>query len=208
MRIQTFVLRTLGLAVAAMLLTSTPQAYAAQQSKLQNKLNLNSTASRNDRRMEALGEEVRHQLVMLPYYSVFDWLQAQVKPDGTVTLMGQVVRPTLKDDALNRVKSLESASHVVDNIEVLPLSPMDNQIRIAVYRAIFSYDSPLFRYATQSVPPVHIIVKNGHVTLKGIVASQSDSDLANIRANQVSGVFSVKNELQIEGSTDEKISRK
>jgi hyperosmotically inducible protein len=97
---------------------------------------------------------------------------------------------------------------VVDNIEILPVSPMDDQIRIAVYRSIFSYDSPLFRYATQSVPPIHIIVKNGDVMLKGVVANQSDSDLANIKANQVSGVFSVKNELQIEGRTDEKISRK
>jgi hyperosmotically inducible protein len=97
---------------------------------------------------------------------------------------------------------------VVDNIEVLPVSPMDDRIRIGVYRSIFSYDSPLFRYATQSVPPIHIIVKNGHVALKGIVASQSDSNLANIKANQVSGVFSVKDELQIEGTTAEKISRK
>jgi len=145
---------------------------------------------------------------MLPYYSVFDWLQAQVKPDGTVVLMGDVTRPSLKDDAERRVKSLESATHVVDNIEVLPLSPMDDQDRLAVYRSIFSYNSPLFRYSTQSVPPIHIIVKNGNVTLKGTVASRSDSDLANIKANQVSGVFSVKNELQIEGRTDEKVSRK
>jgi hyperosmotically inducible protein len=158
--------------------------------------------------VEELSQEVRHQLVMLPYYSVFDWLQAQVKPDGTVTLMGEVTRPSTKEDAASRVKGLEGATRVVDNIEVLPVSPMDDQIRIAVYRSIFSYDSPLFRYATQSVPPIHIIVKNGHVTLKGIVASQSDSDLANIKANQVSGVFSVKNELQIEGRADEKLSRK
>jgi len=192
--------------MGAVLLASTPQTYAAQQSKLQSKLNL--PATRNDRRVEVLGQEVRHQLVMLPYYSVFDWLQAQVKADGTVTLMGEVTRPSIKDDAETRVKSLEGATRVVDNIEVLPLSPMDDQIRLAVYRSIFSYNSPLFRYATQSVPPVHIIVKNGHVTLKGIVASQSDSDLANIKANQVSGVFSVKNELQIEGRTDGKISRK
>jgi hyperosmotically inducible periplasmic protein len=206
MRIQSLMLRTLGLAMGAVLLASTPQAYAAQQSKLQTRLNL--PATRDDRRVEVLGQEVRHQLVMLPYYSVFDWLQAQVKADGTVTLMGQVTRPSTKDDAATRVKGLEGATRVVDNIEVLPVSPMDDQIRIAVYRSIFSYDSPLFRYATQSVPPIHIIVKNGHVTLKGIVATQSDSDLANIKANQVSGVFSVNNELQIEGRTDEKISRK
>src|SRR5215467_12383849 len=204
MRIQFLMLRTLGVAMGALLLASMPQAYAAQQSKLQNRLNLPGT--RNDRRVEELSQEVRHQLVMLPYYSVFDWLQAQVKPDGTVTLMGEVTRPTTKEDAASRVKGLEGATRVVDNIEVLPVSPMDDQIRIAVYRSIFSYDSPLFRYATQSVPPIHIIVNNGHVTLKGIVATQSDSELANIKANQVPGVFSVKNELQIEGRTDERIS--
>jgi len=205
MRIQSLV-RILVLAMAAALLTSSPAAYGAQQSKTQNRLQL--TANRDNRRMEALGEEIRHQLVMLPYYSVFDWLQAEVKPDGTVTLMGQVTRPTMKDDAERRVKNVEAATRVIDNIEVLPLSPLDDQIRIAEYRAIFSYNSPLFRYATQSVPPIHIIVKNGNVTLKGIVATQSDSDLANITANQVSGVFSVKNELQVEGRTDERISQR
>jgi len=183
-----------------------PAAWAAEQSKPQNKLEL--IANHDDRRMEALGEEIRHQLITLPYYSVFDWLQAEVKPDGTVTLKGQVTRPSLKADAESRVKNIEAASRVVDNIEVLPLSPMDDQIRIAEYRAIFSYNSPLFRYATQSVPPIHIIVKNGNVTLKGVVATQSDSDLANITANQVSGVFSVKNELQVEGRTDERISQR
>jgi osmotically-inducible protein OsmY len=207
MRIQSLKLRTLGLAMGAILVASTPQTFAAQQSKLQTKLDL-PAARNDDHRVQELGQEVRHQLVMLPYYSVFDWLQAQVKPDGTVTLMGEVTRPSTKEDAASRIKDLEGATRVVDNIEVLPVSPMDDQIRIAVYRSIFSYDSPLFRYATQSVPPIHIIVKNGHVTLKGIVASQSDSDLANIRANQVSGVFSVNNELQIEGRTDEKISQK
>ena len=204
MRIQSLVRKIALLAMASALVTI--PTYGAQQSKTQNRLQL--TATRDDRRTEALGEEIRHQLVMLPYYSVFDWLQAEVKPDGTVTLMGQVTRPTMKDDAESRVKGLEAATRVVDNIEVLPLSPMDDQIRIAEYRAIFSYNSPLFRYATQSVPPVHIIVKNGNVTLKGVVATQGDSDLANIRANQVSGVFSVKNELQIEGRTDERVSQR
>ena len=158
--------------------------------------------------MDALKEEIRHQLVMLPYYSVFDWLQAEVMPDGTVTLMGQVVRPTLKDDAEAGVKKLEGVTRVTNNIEVLPLSPMDDQLRVAVYRSIYSYNSPLFRYATWSAPPIHVIVKNGHVTLKGIVANQGDSDLAYMAARQVPNVFDVKNELQIEERTDEKVSRK
>jgi hyperosmotically inducible protein len=201
-----WVFRALVFATGSILLASTPYAQAARQTKPAVKIAL--PASRNLKQMEALREEVRHQLITLPYYSAFDWLEAQVKPDGTVTLMGNVTRPSLKADAASRVKGLESATSVVDNIEVLPLSTMDDQLRIALYRSIYSFNSPLFRYATQSVPPIHIIVRNGNVTLKGIVATQGDSDLANLLANRVSGVFSVRNELQIEGRTDERISKR
>src|SRR5215467_10682297 len=128
---------------------------------------LESPATRDVRRMEMLKEEIRHQLVTLPYYSVFDWLQAEAKPDGTVILMGQVVRSTLKDDAEARVKRLEGATQVVNNIELLPLSSFDDQLRIALYRNMFNFGSPLFRYGTWSVPPIHIIVKNGNVVLRG-----------------------------------------
>jgi len=114
----------------------------------------------------------------------------------------------LKDDAEARVKKLEDATRVINEIEVLPLSPMDDQMRITLYRRIYSFDSPLFRYATWSSPPIHIIVKNGHVTLKGIVANQGDSDLAYMAARQVPNVFDVKNELQIEQRVEEKVSRK
>jgi hyperosmotically inducible protein len=158
--------------------------------------------------METLKQQVRHELVMLPYYNVFDWLEAQVKPGGTVVLMGEVTRPTTKDDAEHRVKGLESVSDVVNNIEVLPLSPMDDDLRIALYRAIFNYGSPLFRYATQAVPPIHIIVKNGNVTLKGVVASQMDSQLAYTAARNVPGSFEVKNELKIEGNVDQKVTQR
>lgn len=198
--------RALVFAAGSIVLASAPYARAARQTKPGVKIA--SPASRNVKQMEALREEVRHQLITLPYYSAFDWLEAQVKPDGTVTLMGDVTRPSLKADAASRVNGLESATSVVDNIEVLPLSTMDDQLRIALYRSIYSFNSPLFRYATQSVPPIHIIVRNGNVTLKGIVATQGDSDLANLLANRVSGVFSVRNELQIEGRTDERISRR
>ena len=190
--------------VAIVLLGFAMAAGAAQRDKAQ----LKPPTVRDVRRMEALKEEVRHQLAMLPYYSVFDWLQAEVKPDGTITLSGQVVRPTLKDDAEARVKKLEDATRVINEIEVLPLSPMDDQLRITLYRRIYSFDSPLFRYATWSSPPLHIIVKNGHVTLKGIVANQGDSDLAYMAARQVPNVFDVKNELQIEQRVEEKVSRK
>jgi len=108
-----------------------------------------------------------------------------------------VTRPTLKSDAENVVKDIEGVDKVVNNIEVLPLSPMDDQIRLATFRAIFG-DATLSRYGMQAVPPIHIIVKNGHVTLTGIVATQNDKDVAAVRAKGVSGVFSVENQLRVE----------
>jgi hyperosmotically inducible protein len=146
---------------------------------------------------EKLAKEVRHQLVLLPYYSVFDNLAFKVDGDK-VTLLGQVVRPTLKSDAEAAVKSIEGVAAVVNNIEVLPLSPMDDQLRRAVYRAIFG-DSVLFRYGESAVPSIHIIVKNGNVTLVGVVDNESDKNLANLRASGVPNVFSVKNELTVAG---------
>jgi len=202
-----FVFRFRSLIVlAGLILIATLDLGAAQRDK--NPATLNTPANRNARRIEALKEEVRHQLVTLPYYTVFDWLEAQVKPDGTVTLMGEVTRPTVKDDAEHRVKKLESVSRVIDNIEVLPLSPMDDELRVALYRAIYRFDSPLFRYGTQSVPPIHIIVKNGHVTLKGVVLNEGDSQLAYMAARGVPGTFEVKNELQIEQQLEEKAAKK
>jgi hyperosmotically inducible periplasmic protein len=144
---------------------------------------------------EKLIKEVRHQLVMLPYYSVFDNLAYKVDGDS-VTLYGQVTRPTLKSDAEAAVKSIEGVASVVNNIEVLPLSPMDDQLRRAVYRAIYG-DTGLSRYSIQAVPSIHIIVKNGNVTLEGVVDSESDKNLANLRASQVPNVFSVKNNLVV-----------
>jgi hyperosmotically inducible protein len=156
-----------------------------------------SPEQRGSREQQMLIKAIRHELVTLPYYNVFDWLEFEVQGE-TVILRGQVVRPTLKSDAENVVKRLEAVEKVVNQIEVLPLSPNDDRIRLAVYRAIFNYNSPLFRYATQAVPPIHIIVKNGRVTLKGIVASQGDSSIANIKARGVNGVFEVTNQLQVE----------
>jgi hyperosmotically inducible protein len=143
-----------------------------------------------------ISKEVRHELVMLPYYGVFDNLSYRV--DGsTVTLRGEVTQPTLKSDAGNVVKKIEGVESVDNQIRVLPLSPNDDRIRLAEYRTIYS-GSGLDRYALQAVPPIHIIVENGKVTLVGMVASQGDKTLANIRANTVSGAFSVVNELQVE----------
>ncbi len=147
--------------------------------------------------VDKLIKEVRHELVMLPYYSVFDNLAFSIDGDK-VTLVGQVVRPSLKSDAEAVVKSVEGVASVVNNIEVLPLSPNDDRIRRAVYRSIYR-NNVLQRYSLQAVPPIHIIVKNGNVTLVGVVANEMDKNVANIQANQVSGVFSVKNELMVEG---------
>lgn len=144
---------------------------------------------------DTIMREVRHELVMLPYYGVFDNLEYRV--DGsTVTLIGQVTRPVLKSDAENAVKRIEGVTRVNNQIEVLPLSSMDDQSRIAEYRAIYGYPG-LDRYAMQAVPSIHIIVANGKVTLEGAVGSKADKDLAALRANTVAGVFSVTNNLQI-----------
>ena len=139
--------------------------------------------------------EVHHELVMLPYYSVFDNLAYRVN-GYTVTLEGQVTKPTTKSDAEKAVKRIEGVENVVNNIEVLPLSSMDDQIRRAVYRAIYG-QAGFDRYSIQAVPPIHIIVKNGRVTLTGAVGNKGDKDRANIAANTVPGVFSVTNELVV-----------
>jgi hyperosmotically inducible protein len=144
---------------------------------------------------QTLYKEVRHQLVMLPWYSVFDNLAYQVEGDKVI-LYGQVTRPTLKSDAEAAVKDIEGVSSVVNNIEVLPPSPMDDQLRRAVYRAIYG-DSGLSRYSIQAVPSIHIIVKNGNVTLEGVVDNETDKNLAYMRASQVPNVFSVKNNLVV-----------
>jgi hyperosmotically inducible protein len=142
--------------------------------------------------------QVRHELVTLPYYGVFDWLQFEVRPDNTIVLRGQVIKPTTKSDAEARVKDVDGVSKVVNQIEVLPLSPQDDRLRRALYRKLYGNDSPLFRYAVQAIPSIHIIVKNGRATLKGIVANKGDAQLAYLRARGVSGLFEVKSELQIE----------
>ena len=143
-------------------------------------------------------KQVRHELVTLPYYGVFDWLEFEARPDGTVVLRGQVVRPTTKSDAEARVKEIDGVSRVMNEIQVLPLSNQDDRLRVALYRTIYGSNSPLFRYATQSIPSIHIIVDRGRATLKGVVASKGDARLAYIRARTVPGLFEVKNELIVE----------
>jgi hyperosmotically inducible periplasmic protein len=143
-------------------------------------------------------KEVRHEIMLLPQYSLFDWIEYEVRPDNSVVLRGQVRGFTLKADAETAVKHIEGVTSVVNEIENLPESSSDDQIRRNVYRAIYAEDGPLFRYAIEVVPTIHIIVKNGNVTLKGVVHSKSDSDFAYLKARGVSGTFSVKNELTVE----------
>ena len=145
-----------------------------------------------------LANQVRHQLVMLPFYSLFDNLEFEVR-GSRVVLLGQVVRPALKEDARAAVSHIEGVESVDNQIEVLPPSPFDDQIRRAEFRAI--YGAPGFDiYLIRSVQPIHIIVKNGHVTLEGVVRSPMDRNLAGMAANQVPNVFSVTNNLRVDNS--------
>jgi hyperosmotically inducible protein len=150
------------------------------------------------RMQDRISREVYHELVMLPQLTIFDNIQYKV--DGSkVTLMGQVRDAILKDSAEKTVKHIEGVDSVNNQIEILPASGNDDRIRREVARALFN-DERLFRYSMGSVPPIHIIVKGGHVTLEGVVNSEADKNEANIRANSVPGVFSVENHLQVQKS--------
>jgi hyperosmotically inducible protein len=148
-------------------------------------------------KLGTLEDKVRHELVMLPYFNVFDDISFRVD-NGAVTLFGSVTQPTVKHDAEAVVKRLEGVTRVDNQIEVLPLSPFDNHIRRQTYFAIYGY-GPLQRYGLGTQPPIRILVKNGHVTLTGVVASEMDRNLAYMRASSVPGVFSVTNDLRVEG---------
>lgn len=154
--------------------------------------------SQGGREESRIAREVRHELVTLPYYGVFDNLAYKVD-GGNVTLYGEVTRPTTKTDAERVVKRIEGVQNVTNNIEVLPLSPNDDKIRRDVYRAIYSQPG-LDMYSLRAVPTIHIIVKNGNVTLIGAVGNEGDKNRAGIAANGVPGVFSVKNELTVDRS--------
>ena len=160
-------------------------------------LSLTSAMAQPATKTDNLEKKVRHELLMMPYFSVFDNLSFRVD-NGVVTLMGEVTRPTLRSDAQRLIERTEGVKTVVNTIEVLPLSPFDDRIRLATYRAIYGY-GPLQRYGLGTQPSIRIIVKNGNVSLEGIVNNAMDRNLANIRANQVPGVFSVSNDLQIGG---------
>jgi len=154
-------------------------------------------AQDSDRMVDRIAKEVRRELVMLPFYNVFDNFTYKVSSDGEVTLMGQVTRPTLKTDSERVVKKIEGVTNVVNEVEVLPLSPMDDQIRLATFRAIYGH-SALRPLAIRAVPPIHIIVNNGNVTLEGVVNRKIEKQIAEMQARQVPNVFQVTNNLRVE----------
>ncbi len=155
---------------------------------------------------DRLVREVRHELIMLPYFGVFDNLSFRIE-GRTVILDGQVVEPVVRSDAGNSVKHIEGVEKVINNIEVLPPSSMDDRIRRAVYRSIYSY-GPLFKYSGMAVPPIHIIVRNARITLEGVVDSEADKTFAGMRANQVPGTFQVTNNLRVISSDQGKKKKK
>lgn len=153
-------------------------------------------AHNHNNEMNRVEKQVRRELITLPFYSLFDYFSFRV--DGaTVTLMGKVSRPTLKSDAENVVKRIEGVEMVKNQIEVLPLSPNDDRLRLALYQSIYGHNV-LQRLALRALPPIHIIVENGNVTLEGFVATAMEKQIAFAQANSVPGVFSVKNNLVAE----------
>jgi len=152
-----------------------------------------------DSRTLRIEADVQRELFQLPYYTIFDFLAFRVEPGGTLRLLGQVVRPTLKDDAERRVKGIEGIDKVINDIEVLPVSPTDDAIRTAVARNIYRSDA-LDRYGFGSQPSIRIIVKNGRVVLEGVVDNESDKSVAGIKAREINGVFDVKNNLTVQRS--------
>jgi hyperosmotically inducible protein len=164
-----------------------PQSYAA------------STTASTQTPEQRLSDTIRRELVTLPFYGVFDQLSFSLE-GRKVTLRGQVTRPVLQSSAVNVVKAIPGVEEVVNQVEVLPLSPYDDRLRLVLYRTIFGQAS-LGRYTLGAIPSIHILVKNGNVTLEGRVLNEMDKNLAGIFANQVNGVFQVTNNLTVENKS-------
>ena len=145
---------------------------------------------------EAIEKQVRHELNMLPYVNAFDYMTFTVDDNGNVTLSGQVTNPVLRSDANNVVKRIEGVERVDNEIQVLPLSPMDDGLRVRLFRTIYGYPA-LQKYELGLNKSIRIIVANGHVTLMGVVDSEMDKNIAGMRANSVPGIFSVDNQLKV-----------
>ena len=188
----TVTLAVLFLSMAAYADNRTPQ-----ESTNDNSAQSTRSTDLSQKGVDRVVKEVHHELVMLPFYGVFDNLLYKVSRDGTVTLLGEVSRPTLKSDAERAIRTIEGVERVDNQIKVLPVSPNDDRIRRATYRKIFGHNV-LSQYQLRAVPPIHIVVDNGHVTLEGVVARQMEKQVAGMQANSVSGVFSVVNNLRVE----------
>lgn len=190
-------LKSFGLMCIALLGAGMAGAQQNQPNAQQNQPNQVFTAGSPDE--EQLAKEVRHSLLMLPYYSIFDDLSFSL--NGTVVTLEGACPSTppldIKSDAENTVKRIKGVTQVINNIRELPLSPMDDQIRQALVKAIYGDPEIGTRYGYQALPSIHIIVDNGHVTLKGVVDNQMDDTMIRMRANQVPNVFSVTDDLQI-----------
>jgi hyperosmotically inducible protein len=145
---------------------------------------------------ERLDKKVKHELNMLPYVNAFDYLAFTVDANNSVTLTGEVTDPVVKSDARNVVKRIEGVEHVNNQIQVLPLSPMDDGLRVRLFRTIYGYPA-LQKYALGVNKPIRIIVDGGHVTLMGVVDNEMDKNIAGLRANGVPGIFSVDNQLKV-----------
>jgi hyperosmotically inducible protein len=187
----TVILAVLFLSVAAYADNRTPQESTNDSAQSTRSTDLSQKG------VDRIVKEAHHQLVMLPFYGVFDNLLYKVSRDGTVTLLGEVSRPALKSDAERAVREIEGVERVDNQIKVLPVSPNDDRIRRATYRKIYGH-SVLSLYQLRAVPPIHIVVEHGHVTLEGVVARQMEKQVAGMQANSVSGVFSVVNNLRVE----------
>lgn len=191
--------KTPGLVLVAVMALGAVSALHAQE---QGQPSVTQSSSGQKKLQERINSEVYHRLVMLPQLTIFDHLAYKVD-GGDVTLMGQVRNAFLKDAAESTVKKIEGVEKVKNEIEILPPSPNDDRIRRQVARALFN-DDRLFPYSMGAVPPIHIIVKGGHVKLEGAVNSQTDKDVAGLKANGVPGVFSVQNNLQVENNKESK----
>lgn len=189
--------------VFAVILSSTPATNASTSSAWQepvHQLQLRADSSQPTS-AASLTAEAQHRMVTSVYYDVFSWLEGDVRPDGSTVLRGQVVRLILRSDAESSVRNLQGVTEVRNEVEVLPPSPSDDQLRVALYGAIYNSDSLLFKYVMRAVPPVHIIVKGGRVTLKGGVATKMESQQAYELARGMPGVFEITNQLIVEGET-------
>lgn len=180
---------------AGLLIIVAPQALMARSAN--SPANDLSTSANTETSNTKLAKQVRHQLLMLPYYGVFDNLAYSIEGDK-VTLHGQVVNPSTRSDAARSVARIDGVSEVINNIQVLPLSGFDDSIRVNTYRAL-TRTAGLYRYFMGTNPSLHIVVENGHLTLTGVVSNKMDQRLAYITASSVPGVFSVTNDLQVDG---------